>query len=58
MLVVMNSNASEKDIQRVALFLESKGFPMYNMPNLNLRSEGSKSDACLFFGNLEKKKDF
>ena len=26
MLVVMNSNASEKDIQRVALFLESKGF--------------------------------
>ena len=26
MLVVMNSNATEKDIQRVALFLESKGF--------------------------------
>ena len=26
MLVVMNSNASEKDIQRVAMFLESKGF--------------------------------
>ncbi|MBQ4114377.1 3-deoxy-7-phosphoheptulonate synthase [bacterium] len=26
MLVIMNSNATEKDIQRVALFLESKGF--------------------------------
>jgi 3-deoxy-7-phosphoheptulonate synthase len=26
MLVVMNNNATEKDIQRVALFLESKGF--------------------------------
>lgn len=26
MLVVMNSNATEKEIQRVALFLESKGF--------------------------------
>ena len=26
MLVVMNSNAAEIDIQRVALFLESKGF--------------------------------
>ena len=26
MLVVMNSHATEKDIQRVALFLESKGF--------------------------------
>ena len=26
MLVVMNSHASEKDIQRVAMFIESKGF--------------------------------
>ena len=26
MLVVMNSHATEKDIKRVALFLESKGF--------------------------------
>ena len=26
MLVVMNSNATEVDIKRVALFLESKGF--------------------------------
>ena len=26
MLVIMNANAEEKDIQRVALFLESKGF--------------------------------
>ena len=26
MLVVMNSHATEKDIQRVAMFIESKGF--------------------------------
>ena len=26
MLVVMNSHASEKDIKRVELFIESKGF--------------------------------